>query len=216
MVDQLQCQLEIDCYQDPYTSHDKRVSLWSQHPASRVTANKIFPDESGKTESRWRPSCKRSLICPTFRGEWMFLSAQIWQGASCKIYVLKSFSHKRYFTNDIAYILSGKVTFLTIPHDHCPLSSHPDKLTERELIDVTTVFHAFESGVRSGTMHHEWLKEVSKVLDFASFFPPPGDEHAWTEPQRAGSDWHPKPCCQAKYHLHQHYLIWACLFVTST
>ena len=48
-------------------------------------------------------------------------------------------------------------------------SSHPDKLTERELIDVTTVFHAFESGVRSGTMHHEWLKEVSKVLHCVIF-----------------------------------------------
>ena len=68
------------------------------------------------------------------------------------------------------------------------LCSHPDRLTERELVDVTTVFHAFESGVRSGTMHQDWLKEVSKVLEFALFFAPPGDEHARTEPQRAGSD----------------------------
>ena len=159
---------------------------------------KLFPDESGKTESRWRHSCKRSLICPTFQGEPMFLSAQIWQGASCKNLIFK---FQKYFlkVNTDICLLSIHIWRRCMYSISQSLSSHPDRLTERELVDVTTVFHAFESGVRSGTMHQDWLKEVSKS-SIASFFPRPGDEHARTEPQGAGSDWHPKPCCQVKYH----------------
>ena len=51
------------------------------------------------------------------------------------------------------------------------LPSHPERLTERELVDVTTVFHAFESGVRSGTMHQDWLKEVWKHSIKPIYFP---------------------------------------------
>ena len=95
-------------------------------------------DKLTQEKARWRPSCKRSLICLMFHEGPMCQSAQIWQGAS------------RYQTSTI---------------NNCPLyilPSHPERLTERELVDVTTVFHAFESGVRSGTMHQDWLKEVWK------------------------------------------------------
>ena len=95
-------------------------------------------DKLTQEKARWRPSCKRSLICLMSHEGPMCQSAQIWQGAS------------RYQTSTI-----NNWTLY-------PLPSHPERLTERELVDVTTVFHAFESGVRSGTMHQDWLKEVWK------------------------------------------------------
>ena len=131
-------------------------------------------DKLTQEKARWRPSCKRSLICLMSHEGPMCQSAQIWQGAS------------RYQTSTI-----NNWTLY-------PLPSHPDRLTERELVDVTTVFHAFESGVRSGTMHQDWLKEVWKYSiniqsNQSKFHYLQGDEHAGSESQRAGGDWHPKP-----------------------
>ena len=63
-----------------------------------------------------------------------------------------------------------------------PPTSHPDRLTERELEDVTSVFRAFESGVRSGTMHQDSLKEVGRCSPrLASGLP----RQSW-----GGQSWH--------------------------
>ena len=129
-------------------------------------------DKLTQEKARWRPSCKRSLICLMFREGPMCQSAQIWQGAS------------KY---DIE--LQQSTTDPSTPYP-ATLSAwlRGSSWTWPQFSTLLSPEFGLVRCTRIGSRRFENIQSNPSIFHYLQ-----GDEHAGSESQRAGGDWHPKP-----------------------